>query len=265
MENIRLILLLIGAVIVLGIYVFGQMQGHWRWPSLPRRSKPHKSRLQRSNLSEIDDIDANVGFEGEFDDEFDTDIDRIGRQISGDPLEQVDEPVPERTVIRARAPRTPENKPRAQENKPVVSDKIFTLFVMAPTGVPFRGPVLLGALEDAHMEYGDMQIFHRKEVVDGSERHLFSAANIKEPGIFDLAAMEHFTTEGIVMFLQVAPGVDAVRAFDSMVESAMILADELSATVCDATRSVLTKQTISHMREEVIGCQLQQRVIKTAS
>jgi FtsZ-interacting cell division protein ZipA len=43
------------------------------------------------------------------------------------------------------------------------------------------------------------------------------------------------------------------------------MADELSATVCDATRSVLTKQTISHMREEVIGCQLQQRVIKTAS
>jgi cell division protein ZipA len=272
MENIRLILLLIGAVIVLGIYVFGQMQGQWRWPRLPRRNKPRKSRLQRSSLSEIDDIDANVGFDGELDDEFDADIDRIGMQITGDPLEQVDEAIPERTVIRARSPRTPENKPRtpenkprAPENKPVVSDRIFTLFVMAPTGVPFRGPVLLGALEDAHMEYGDMQIFHRKEVVDGSERHLFSAANIKEPGIFDLAAMEHFTTEGVVLFLQVAPGVDAVRAFDTMVESAMILADELSATVCDASRSVLTKQTISHMREEVIGCQLQQRVIKTAS
>ena len=68
-----------------------------------------------------------------------------------------------------------------------------------------------------------------------------------------------------MLFLQVAPGTDAVRAFDAMVESAMIMADELSATVCDATRSVLTKQTISHMREEVIGCQLQQRVIKTAS
>jgi cell division protein ZipA len=183
-------------------------------------------------------------------------------------------------VIRARAQRStpesrpyaqenrqhaPESRPRAAENKQPASDRIFTLFVMAPTGVPFRGSVLLDALEDAHMEYGDMQIFHRKEVVDGSERHLFSAANIKEPGIFDLAAMEHFTTEGIVLFLQVSPGLDAVRAFDTMVESAMILAEELGATVCDATRSVLTKQTISHMREEVIGCQLQQRVIKTAS
>jgi cell division protein ZipA len=137
--------------------------------------------------------------------------------------------------------------------------------VLAPSGVPFRGTVLLDALEDAHLEYGDMQIFHRNEVVDGSERRLFSVANIKEPGIFDLAAMEHFSTEGVVMFLQVAPGMDAVRAFDAMVESATILAEELGGTVCDATRSVLTKQTISHMREEVIGCQLQQRVIKTAS
>jgi cell division protein ZipA len=266
MENIRLILLLIGAVIVLGIYVFSLMQGRWRWPSLPklpRRSKSRKSRLQRGSLSEIDAIDAGA----EFDTEFDADIDSIGMQITGDPLAQDHEaaPAPERTVIRARAPRTPESKPRSPESRPPASDKIFTLLVLAPSGVPFRGTVLLDALEDAHLEYGDMQIFHRNEVVDGSERRLFSVANIKEPGIFDLAAMEHFSTEGVVMFLQVAPGMDAVRAFDAMVESATILAEELGGTVCDATRSVLTKQTISHMREEVIGCQLQQRVIKTAS
>jgi len=266
MDNIRLILLLIGAVIVLGIYVFSRMQGQWRWPGislpkLPRRSKQRKSRLRRSSLPEIDDIDADV----DFDAGFDPDIDRIRLQVSDDPLEQHDEPAPGTTVIRARAPRTQEKQPRAPENKQSVSDRIFTLFIMAPSGVPFRGSVLLGVLGDAHLEYGDMQIFHRSELVDGREQHLFSMANIKEPGIFDLAAMEHFTTEGVVLFLQVVPGMDAVRAFDAMVESAMILADELSATVCDATRSVLTKQTISHMREEVIGCQLQQRVIKTAS
>jgi len=266
MENIRLILLLIGAVIVLGIYFFSRMEGQWRWPrislpKLPGRSKPRKSRLQRNSLSEINDIDADV----ELDAGFDPDIDSIGLQVRGDPLEQDHEPAHGRTVIRARTARAPEKQPGAPESKPPVSDRIFTLFVMAPTGVPFRGPMLLGAFADAHLEYGDMQIFHRSEPVDGREQHLFSAANIKEPGFFDLAAMEHFTTEGVVLFMQVVSGTDAVRAFDAMVESAMILADELSATVCDATRSVLTKQTISHMREEVIGCQLQQRVIKTAS
>jgi cell division protein ZipA len=261
MENIRLILLLIGAVIVLGIYVFSRMQGHWSWPGLPRRSKPRKSRLQRNSLPEIDDIDAGAGF----DTDFDADIDRPGLQIPGDPLEQAGEPAPGTTVIRPRTRRAQETKPGAPESKPPASDRIFTLFVMAPRGVPFRGPMLLGAFAEAQLEYGDMQIFHRSEVVDDREQHLFSAANIKEPGIFDLAAMEQFSTEGVVLFLQVLPGMDAVRAFDTMVESANILAEELGGTVCDATRSVLTKQTISHLREEVIGCQLQQRVIKTAS
>jgi len=265
MENIRLILLLIGAVIVLAIYVFSRMQGQWHWPRLPVRSKPRKSRLQRNSLPEIDDLDAGVGFDREFDTEYVTDIDRLGLQIPGDPLEQAGEPVPGTTVIRARTARAPEQKPVAQESKPPASDRIFTLFVRAPKGVPFRGPMLLGAFDDAKLDYGDMQIFHRSELVDGRELHLFSAANIREPGIFDLAAIENFSTEGIVLFLQVLPGMDVVRAFDAMVESANILAEELGGTVCDATRSVLTKQTISHMREEVIGCQLQQRVIKTAS
>jgi cell division protein ZipA len=115
------------------------------------------------------------------------------------------------------------------------------------------------------MEFGDMQIFHRVEVVDGHEKVLFSAANIREPGTFDLSAMENFTTEGLAFFMQVHNDVDAVWAFESMVESARILADSLDGTVCDATRSVLTKQTIGHMREEVISCQLHQRVANTAS
>ena len=77
--------------------------------------------------------------------------------------------------------------------------------------------------------------------------------------------MEDFTTEGIVLFFQVPGGVDGSQAFDAMVESARILANDLDSTVCDATRSVLTNQTISHMREEVISYQLQQRVANAAS
>jgi len=277
MENIRLILLLIGSVIVLGIYVFGRMQGQWRLPGLPKlpalpklnlnwRSKPRRSRAQRSGLSEIDDIDDGVDFAADLNADYAADIDGIGMQLSGDPLEQAGEPAPGTTIIRPRTARPPEKQPAAPENsKPRVSDKIFTLFVMAPSGVPFRGPMLPAAFIDAQLEYGDMQIFHRKELIDGREQHLFSAANIKEPGFFDLSALEHFSTEGIVLFMQVIPGLDAVRAFDAMVESARALAQELGGTVCDATRSVLTQQTISHLREEVIGCQLQQRVIKTAS
>jgi cell division protein ZipA len=125
--------------------------------------------------------------------------------------------------------------------------------------------VLTGALAAADLEYGDMQIFHRHEQVEGHEVSLFSVANIKEPGIFDLSAMENFTTEGLVLFMQLPGPGDDVLAFDAMVESARALAASLGGTVCDATRSVLTNQSIGHMREEVIGCKLQQRVANTVS
>jgi cell division protein ZipA len=142
---------------------------------------------------------------------------------------------------------------------------VFTLFVEAPSGVPFRGPILFGALAAAKLEYGDMQIFHRIEIINSREKVLFSVANIREPGTFDLSGMESFTSEGIVLFMQVPGTVDALRAFDAMVESARILADNLNSRVCDATHNLLTNQTISHMREEVISCQLQQRVAHVAS
>jgi cell division protein ZipA len=241
MENIRWILLLAGIVVVLLIYLvarFKTMQF-----SLPRRRRAARpvSRGRKTSPS-VDGIAADALDPG-FDD-----------------FEQlfVDESIPEVEENMIAAP--------TREKTPAVSsDRVFSLFVLAPHGVPFRGQLLLGALAAARMEYGDMQIFHRVEVIDGHEKVLFSAANIREPGIFDLSAMQNFSTEGIAFFMQVHGGLDAVSAFEAMVESARIVADSLDGTLCDATRSVLTKQTIAHLREEVIGCQLQQRVAKTAS
>ena len=250
MENLRWILLVAGLGIVLGIYLFSLYQS--RKDDFPRRRKP---RRETPLLDEVDQIG-----EFDYDDNLEDVVNQVGELYAGDepdydPLLD-DLPQDDAREITAAAP---------EPETPRSPDKVFTLYVMAPRGVPFRGPVLLGALADAGLEFGDMQIFHRTAMVNGQEKILFSAANIKEPGIFDLSVMEDFTTEGIVLFFQVPGGVDGSQAFDAMVESARILANDLDSTVCDATRSVLTNQTISHMREEVISYQLQQRVANAAS
>jgi FtsZ-interacting cell division protein ZipA len=241
MENIRWMLLLAGIVIVLGIYIVARLKTmQFRLPRRRKAARP--GGRDRKTPPSVDGISH---------DALDTELDDFDELF-------VDKSTPdvEENIIAAPA----------REKAPAVSpDHVFSLFVLAPHGVPFRGQLLLGALATAGMKYGDMQIFHRVEEIDGHEKVLFSAANIREPGIFDLSAMESFTTEGIAFFMQVHGGVDAVSAFESMVESARILADSLNGTICDATHSVLTRQTISHMRDEVISCQLQQRVAKTAS
>lgn len=247
MDNIRWILLLVGVVVVLGIYVVARLKTMQF--SLPRRRKAARPAGRgRKTAPSVDGISA---------DAIDPGLDDFDQLF-------VDEPVPEveENIIASPAR---EKAPAGKKAPAIHTDRVFSLFVMAPHGVPFRGQLLLGALAAARMEYGDMQIFHRVERIDGNEKVLCSAANIREPGIFDLSAMENFSTEGIAFFMQVHGGVDAVLAFEAMVESARILADSLDGTICDATRSALTRQTIAHMREEVISCQLQQRVAKTAS
>ena len=252
MENLRWILLIAGTAIVLAIYLFSLYQNRKASLPPPRRSS-HRAApvLQEEHFGEFD-----------YDDDLDDVVNQAGEMyaedgLSGDPLadsaplEAVADGQPDEPAVETTTGRSP--------------DKVFTLYVMAPRGVPFRGPVLLAALADASLEYGDMQIFHRSEMINGQEKILFSAANIKEPGIFDLSAMESFTTEGIVLFLQIPGSVDGVHAFDAMIESARILAENLDSSVYDAARSVLTNQTITHMREEVISCQLRQRVANAAS
>jgi FtsZ-interacting cell division protein ZipA len=252
MGNLRWILLIAGAGIVLAIYLFGLYQS--RKENVPRRSSSHRAPPVLSQDDNLGDFD--------YDDDLDDVVNQVGELYAEDGLDEY--PFDDYLPGTGDAAGT-SAAPAADSNETGYPDKVFTLYVMAPRGVPFRGPVLLAALADAGLEYGDMQIFHRTEMVGGRKKVLFSAANIKEPGIFDLSAMEGFTTEGLVLFLQIPGGVDGVHAFDAMVESARILADNLDSTVCDATRSVLTNQTISHMREEVISYQLQQRVANAAS
>ncbi|MGB5261501.1 MAG: cell division protein ZipA [Gammaproteobacteria bacterium] len=239
MDNMRWILLLIGVLLVAGIYIAGRLQSRER---NPRRSRRAVGRLRRK---------AEPDLAGDMLDEFTVDeLESMDHLLAEDAAAQQQDDL---TDMRHKAAKT------------AVPDKVFSVFVTAPTSVPFRGPMLLGALAAAKLEFGDMQIFHRIELVDGREKVLFSAANIREPGTFDLSAMQDFTSEGLALFMQVPCAVDASRAFDAMIESARILADNLDGHVCDARRSALTQQTIRHMREEVINCQLQQRVAQTAS
>lgn len=241
MENIRLILLLTGAAIVLGIFLLGWLPDKLKGFSLRQARRP--STRARATMSG----EAEFTVDGMVDEE----LEKLNQLVGDDAAEPGLE-------IKA-------GKFRAGTTNTTSTDKVFSLSVHARNGVPFRGPILLGAVADAGLEFGDMQIFHRYESGTGPERLMFSLANVREPGVFDLSAMENFTTDGLVLFFQVPGQVDALKAFEAMVAAARALADSLDATIYDATHSVLTNQTISHIREEVIACQLQQRLAKRVS
>jgi cell division protein ZipA len=95
-----------------------------------------------------------------------------------------------------------------------------------------------------------MSIYHRQDPAAGGV--LFSMANMVEPGVFPLDAMDSFTTPGVSLFTQL-PGVrDGVEIYENMLDSARRLASELGAELQDERHNKLTRQMQEHTRERVI-------------
>lgn len=129
--------------------------------------------------------------------------------------------------------------------------EVVIINVMARQGYHFHGSDLLAVVREQGLQLGDMSIFHRHEKPDGSGRVVFSMANIVKPGTFDLATMDQFSTPGVSLFLQLPNKYGNMAAFELMLETALVLREQLDGELKDENRSVFTRQTIEHVRQRI--------------
>lgn len=132
-------------------------------------------------------------------------------------------------------------------------EKIVTLYVAARAGQVLRGPDIVVAAEKAGLTYGHMQIFHR--LVEGHPERgpIFSVANIKKPGSFDMAAIQELETPAIAFFLTLPAPMTALEAWEKMLPTAQRMAELLDGVVLDEQRNALGRQRIAHIRDELRG------------
>ena len=129
---------------------------------------------------------------------------------------------------------------------------VVILTVLAPKGERLEGVALHAAFQAQGLRYGEDRIFHRyPDAAPAAMGPLFSAVNIVEPGVFDLATMDAMHTPGVGLFMRLPGPKDPGDAFADMVETARALASALEAQLCDETRSKLTAQALSHLREQI--------------
>lgn len=102
---------------------------------------------------------------------------------------QINEPNPEIVSL--------EEKPSSD----AAAQQMVTLYVVAPEHQLFRGDVVVQNLEALGFQFGEYQIFHR-HIDNATSPILFSVANMMQPGVFDLAKLDQFTTVGLVFFMQ---------------------------------------------------------------
>jgi cell division protein ZipA len=132
-----------------------------------------------------------------------------------------------------------------------VEPEVFMLNVVALSEQGFRGDDILQILLACDLRFGDMDFFHRHEFEAGRGAIQFSVADMMQPGVFDIDTMADMTTPGLVFFLTLPGPEDMMQAYDYMLETAQTVARNLGADVLDESRSVLTRQTKEHSRQQI--------------
>lgn len=255
MDNLRWILLLSGILLIVGIFtweVFRRRHPEWdQSDDEADRSfetegdglfaEPANDR-QTSGIG-ADDA-ARLASPGAGDGKVSGEPSRSSTRSSATIAPPPEKPAPGETVQSSDGPEA-----QQQGEEPL----ICAIAVMAKPGHRFSGGRICEALEAEGMRYGQMGIFHYYGPEEQShDRSVFSAANMLEPGSFDLQALDSLYTPGLMLFMQLPAAMDGTEVFDRMLATGKALAERLGGELRDETRSSLTPQSISHMRERII-------------
>ena len=277
MENLRLILILIGLGVLAAIWLLHRPGGSSRRPGASRREDSRREPFIGSD-SPAGDGDGSSSGRDSVDASVDNSLDdSVGDETSGEPRQTTlpdlggaahdpaggAEPRQRKADTRERTDLPPEREWR--ESEPVreaagseaVSagrdaagvPKIVTLYVRARDDRSISGLSLLDAAIKAGLRFGEMKIFHRRH--RGATKPVFSMANITRPGSFDPSGWNLFQTPGVTLFMTLPGPVSALDAWDAMLATGKRLAELLDADLMDDAQCLLTRQRIAQIREDM--------------
>lgn len=228
MDGLRLILLLAGALVIAGVYLYSRRSGDGR------QDAPVTTRAPRKKEPQLGAHDT--------DDDFLDDMPPV-RAIDADEPPEVQDPASnfgEDDEPAAPAPKRPET--------------IIVLNILPVTpGDSFPGADLLDVFDRAGLEYGQFDVFHRINETAEGPQSVFSVASATEPGSFDITTMADERFRGLTLFMVLPGPVRGVDGFADMLATARRIAEQIRGEVKDRNRSTLTRQTAHHIREEIIA------------
>ncbi|MGK7297466.1 MAG: cell division protein ZipA [Candidatus Wenzhouxiangella sp. M2_3B_020] len=260
MDNLRLILILIGLAVLGLIWLLHRPDGSSKRPGASRREE--RRREPHLVSPPADGAGEDIGDEDETAAEWpqQTTLPDLGSEA---PASALDETASRRRTPESRGPeadvppdaewRDPEPVRRAASAETVSAEAdspvIVTLYVRAREGRNISGLGLLDAAIKAGLRFGEMKIFHRRH--RGATRPVFSMANITRPGSFDPSGWNLFETPGVTLFMTLPGPVSALDAWDAMLATGQRLAEILDADLMDDNQCLLTRQRIAQIREEM--------------
>ena len=131
------------------------------------------------------------------------------------------------------------------------NDVLASINILAngPTG--FSGRAIDQAARLSGLQFGAMNIYHKKNDQALGCRHLFSLANLYQPGEFDPVKVDRFRTQGLTLFMNVPCAYQPGRVFEQMTQIARALCEKLDGRLEDHDHHPLTDQGLMVIRTQI--------------
>ena len=231
MTLLRVGTLVAGLILIAAIFWFGR----------PR--KPG----QGNRLARAASKDAETGrMEPTLGEQIDADL-AEGETRGGEAATQAELDLFDRTLESSSGVPTTELGKRASE----AYDKVVTVYLAARSGQVLNGADIVVAAEKAGLVYGYMGVFHRLVERRPEQGPVFSMANIKPPGSFDMGSIQSLETPAVAFFLTLPAPVPALEAWETMLPTVQRMAELLDGIVLDDQRNALGRQRIAHVRDDL--------------
>ena len=249
MDSLRIILIIIGLVIVGGIYFKFRSSDDDLVFRLKKLFSPITDKISGTDSSAviISNEDDLIPVLTPIDDEPDSsDFEALSAVISGrDRFEEYTKPTQQEIAFSAIE----------DSNETGPESLLIVLNIMSPRGHVFTGEGIHAVMTSAGLIHGEHKIYHYMQ----DNLAIFSIANAIEPGFFEFSQMQTLSTPGLALFMQLPGPVECRKSLNTLLEISKRLADALSGELCDENRSVLTQQTISHLKDKVETYRLKQQ------
>lgn len=254
MDNLRLVLLLIGCLLVLGIYLWDiffrrEARGGDMLEAVddlpdPGADQPdHASATGRADLGSLlaRSRDARLGGD-------ERPAIALNPWWDTGSAEVVTGPAP---AEQGRAADRPAGDGPRDHG---ANEGLLILHIVSPDETGFNGVSIREAASGAGMVFGRMDIFHHfGSGRPQSAEPWFSMANMYEPGAFDRGRMAELQTRGVVVFMYPPTAPEPGAVFDLFLDATRKMARALGGEILTAERAPLTVAAVTALREGVVS------------
>jgi cell division protein ZipA len=266
--TLRIVLFVLGVIFLAAIYLYEtnrrkreSAQAHRRQP--PKAKEPITAKSTAVKASDRTPVELAIPDSDQSDEEDtwaewdDEDTDQLYQELEGVKDRGAEEDaIAEFELMAEETVAAPEQQElfsfSAQEESPVDVPKLILQIIVKSKSGGFDGLTIQKAMNETGLVLGKLSIYQRLSS-DARQIPQFNVASMVEPGVFPNKNVEEFKTPGLTLFTQLpVPGGDGMAIFSDMLFTAERMAAILKGELLDETHSVLSKQTIEHLRSQIM-------------